>query len=117
LRETESEDPAVRTKFNVRDSDGTLIISHGRLKGGSALTASAAALRKRPCLHVDLNRTDFATAAAEARQWLAAHGIGELNVAGPRHSEDQRIYDDALGVLTLVFAEETQHAQPGPRAE
>jgi hypothetical protein len=34
----ESADPAVRTALNVRDSDATLILSHGPLSGGSLLT-------------------------------------------------------------------------------
>ena len=38
LSEVGSADPAVRTEANVRDSDATLLISHGPLEGGSALT-------------------------------------------------------------------------------
>ena len=41
LRETDSPLPAVRTELNVRDSDATLIVSHGTLVGGTALTRAA----------------------------------------------------------------------------
>ena len=42
LVETESSDPSRRTSLNVRDSDATLIVSHGPLSGGSLLTLSEA---------------------------------------------------------------------------
>ena len=35
LIEADSADPAVRTALNVRDSDATLILSHGPLAAGS----------------------------------------------------------------------------------
>jgi len=44
-----------RTEQNVLDSDGTLIISHGKLPGGSALTKKLADTHNRPCLHIDLD--------------------------------------------------------------
>ena len=42
LLEADSTDPAVRTALNVRDSDATLILSHGPLTGGSLLTLQEA---------------------------------------------------------------------------
>jgi len=44
-----------RTEKNILDSDGTLILSHGKLTGGSALTVKVATKHDRPWLHVDLN--------------------------------------------------------------
>ena len=43
-----------RTQQNVIDSHGTLIISHGKLTGGSAFTRRLAKIHKRPFLHIDL---------------------------------------------------------------
>jgi hypothetical protein len=40
LKETDETDPSVRTRRNVEDSDGTLLISHGALVGGSLETNS-----------------------------------------------------------------------------
>lgn len=42
-----------RTEQNVIDSDGTLILSHGKLTGRSALTVKMAMKHGRPYLHVD----------------------------------------------------------------
>ena len=38
MQETDSDDVNVRTELNVRNSDATLIFSHGQLFGGSAYT-------------------------------------------------------------------------------
>lgn len=41
--------------MNFIDSDGTLIISHGKLTGDSALAEKYAEKHGRPCLHTDRN--------------------------------------------------------------
>lgn len=46
-----------RTERNVIDSDGTLILSHGPLTGGSALTEKMARKHRKPFLHIDLTET------------------------------------------------------------
>ena len=99
LREAESADPAVRTVLNVRDSDATLIFSHGPLTGGSRLTFETAARLKQPVLHVDLTDTTDAGAVAKVQAWLVAVRPGILNVAGPRASGDASIGAHAAAVL------------------
>jgi hypothetical protein len=101
LRETKSADPAVRTARNVRDSDATLIVSHGELAGGSRLTADEAARRSKPLLHLDLTMLTPVQAAERLRQWLHAIDPVVLNVAGPRASEDAAI---GAAVATLLRA-------------
>ena len=91
LRETESADAAVRTACNVRDSDATVIVSHGPLAGGSRLTAEEAIRLSKPLLHLDLTSLSVADAADRLRQWLDAVDPEVLNVAGPRASEDPAI--------------------------
>ena len=98
LVETDSTDPAVRTAWNVRDSDATLIVSHGRLSGGSRLTLEEATRRGRPVLHLDLHELDAASATARLRAWLAGGNPRVLNVAGPRASHDPTI-DAAVASL------------------
>jgi Circularly permutated YpsA SLOG family len=43
-----------KTEQNVIDSDGTLIISNGKLTGGSSLTLKLAKQHKKEWLHIDL---------------------------------------------------------------
>ena len=54
LTETPTADYRDRTGRNVRDSDATLLFTHGPLAGGSALTAGLCRKHRKPCLHVDL---------------------------------------------------------------
>ena len=103
LREAESSDPAVRTRLNVRDSDATLIVSHGPLAGGSLLTTEEARRIGRPVLHVDLSLRRVADAVAEVREWLAATAPATLNVAGPRASGDPAIGDAVAALLRAVL--------------
>ncbi len=106
LRETESSEYAVRTERNVVHSDGTLIISRGALRGGSALTARLAAARGKPHLHVDLDRLDRdgeVRVIQTIRAWLADHEISVLNVAGPRASRCSDIADRVRELLIRVL--------------
>lgn len=103
LTETPSADPAERTRWNVRDSDGTAIFTHGPPTGGTALAAAEAERLGRPCLHVDFDRAEPARAAALLRSWLRDHRIEALNVAGPRASEDPRVFGKVLVALALAL--------------
>ena len=72
LIEADSADPAVRTALNVRDSDATLILSHGPLAAGSLLTLQEAIRAEKPVLHLDLDQISTASAAGTAPP-LARH--------------------------------------------
>ncbi len=104
LRETESADFSERTAANVRDSDGTLIISCGPLTGGSLYTREVADRLDRPCLHLDLDVLTVEKAVTAARGWLDQNAVGVLNVAGPRASKDPKIHGLAATLLREVLA-------------
>jgi hypothetical protein len=96
LRETPSRDYAQRTRWNVRDSDGTLILSRSTdLSGGSAYTARCAERLGRPWQHVH----PAADSASVIVAFLEEHRIRTLNIAGPRLSTDAGIYEYAYAVL------------------
>ena len=105
LTECDSTDPAVRTRLNVEHSDATLILSHGKLSGGSLVTWQAARNGRKPCLHIDLDRNSADAAVEKIILWLRNGGFDELNVAGPRASKDSQIYESAKEVLCRVFTE------------
>jgi len=88
-----------RTEKNVLDSDGTLIISHGLLTGGSALTTSFAELHKKPWIHIDLEMTSRSEGARMIHEWVDRNGIKIMNVAGPRESKDPMIYQAVMELL------------------
>ncbi|MDF1592013.1 MAG: putative molybdenum carrier protein [Desulfobacterales bacterium] len=106
LSEMPTDSYAVRTEQNVVDSDGTLILSHGPLSGGSALTQDLAEKHERFCLHIDLNRIPTFKAAAMIAAWIALHHIKTLNVAGPRASSDPDIYQKIKSILIAAFHKE-----------
>jgi hypothetical protein len=112
LVETESADPAVRTARNVRDSDATLIVSHGPLSGGSRFTLEEATRRGKPVLHLDLDAVAPAEAAVRLRRWLAAVRPSTLNVAGPRASQDPRIAAATATVLGALLARAARQDAP-----
>ncbi len=103
LRETESDDPKIRTELNVRDSDGTLLITRGTPAGGSAFTIEAATHLGKPVLHIDLERESLDLASPRLTQWLQDVQPQILNVAGPRSSEDLEIYELTKTVLERAF--------------
>ena len=93
---------AERTERNILDADGTLIISHGALEGGSRLTMDLAAQNQRPWLHVNLSETDLLPARALICRWIRDKQIEILNVAGPRASEEPAIYGAVREVLEMT---------------
>ena len=88
-----------RTRKNILDSDGTLIISFGPLTGGSALTEALAIRYDRPCLHLNMEHITPTQARTAIEQWLQKFAITTLNVAGPRASGEPRIYDTVKKLL------------------
>jgi hypothetical protein len=103
LRETASPEYYVRTDRNVRDSDGTVVLTAGSPAGGSALTLQYATQRGRPALVLDLDAVAPAAAAAKLAAWVAEHAIATLNVAGPRESSAPGIYRRARAVLEAAL--------------
>jgi hypothetical protein len=99
LRETRSAKYHVRTRRNVLDSDGTLIISCGELSGGTELTLRVARRYGKPAFVVELPEADV----EEIRRWLAEHRIQILNVAGPRESTSPGVYRFARSLLRAVL--------------
>ena len=92
-----------RTEKNVLDSDGTLILSHGKLTGGSSLTRKLAKEHNRAWIHIDMDSLSVHQAARTIRTWISRHEIGILNVAGPTAGKDPEIYEAATTVLKAVF--------------
>ncbi len=103
LKETRSSSYVVRTEKNVQDGDGTLIISRGRLTGGSEYTREMAIKHDRFWLHIDLSQMAAFQAAIAINQWILQNNIEILNVAGPRASKDPTVYKDALNILESAY--------------
>jgi hypothetical protein len=98
LAGTPSADPEVRTRWNVRDSDATLVVRRPGLRSpGTDLTVATAAGLGRPHLVT-------AGEAGEVVGWLLGlEGVVTLNVAGPRESEQPGGYDLTRRLLGEVL--------------
>ena len=103
LQQTTDEDPAVRTRLNVRDSHGTLIISRGVPTGGTRLAEQTARALGRPVLHVDPDEGSITAATRRLQAWVDRSDIAILNVAGPRESEQPGIGAYAAALLDQLL--------------
>ena len=93
----------IRTEKNVLDSDGTLIVSHGNLSGGSAMTRELVKKHKKPWLHIDLDNVHQAEAAKLLAEWIERHHLAVMNVAGARSSKDPKIYQATFDLLAAAL--------------
>jgi len=75
-----------RTRQNIRDSDGTLIVHFGPMSGGTLYTFDRCLIYGRPVHLVNGAILPVEDAAFRAKAFIAKHGIERLNVAGPRAS-------------------------------
>ena len=103
LKEMPTDSYEKRTEQNVIDSDGTVIISHGKLTGGSKLTQELAEKYDRACFHVDMNETSAFIAVSKINSWIIENEIEVLNIAGPRASNDPKIYEDTRYIIEGVI--------------
>ncbi len=100
LQETASANYSVRTEKNVRESDGTLILTKGQPRAGTALTIKFAQKHRKPYLVRDpFVRTDLRIVV----KWLEINRIRVLNVAGPGESEVPGIHGRAFEFLKKLF--------------
>jgi hypothetical protein len=102
LEEASSKEYPVRTRLNVEDSDGTLVLTAGNPTGGTALTLKLARQLHKPFLLVDLARD---ASPSVLRAWLQENHILILNVAGPREGESSGIYGQASAFLRKAFTQ------------
>ncbi|MGI9525468.1 MAG: putative molybdenum carrier protein [Hyphomicrobiaceae bacterium] len=94
LRETRDSRPALRTRWNIRDSDATMILFASQGIGcsaGTVFTQEQAQHYCKPAIALEVG--DYSSLDL-ARVWLATLIPNTvLNVAGPRESEAPGIYE------------------------
>ncbi len=103
LKQTPGSSYIERTRRNVADSDGTLVLAPGSPRGGTLATLGHARRIGKPVLVVDLDGAAMDTWLGEILGWLESRGIRVLNVAGPRESGCPGIYDLALDLVARLL--------------
>jgi len=93
---------SLRTEWNVRDSDGTLILTHNESNKdpGTLWTQQAAALYEKPVLVADPFKGGN---YGEVKTWLRNNEIKILNVAGPSENTCPGIGAAVSTFLKKVF--------------
>lgn len=100
LQETSNIDHTVRTGFNVRDSDGTLILCHGDVKGGTAYAVETAKHMQKPVLVINSEQT---VDMQQIKTWLEQHQIKVLHIGGPREASRPGIYQEAYQLIDQLI--------------
>ncbi len=99
LRETDSAEYPVRTEQNVIDSDATLILHDGAVKGGTRLTINICRRLGKPHLAMQIEDKNLNA----VRRWLRKNQPLVLNVAGPRESTSPGIFFRSMDFLLRVL--------------
>ena len=92
-----------RTRQNVSDSDGTLILSATPLLTGTRATAEYADSVKKPLLVIEPANAEQSETLTRIMEWLEANRIETLNVAGPRGSADPAYAGSAERLLGEIL--------------
>lgn len=103
LIELNSASYLTRTRRNVAESDGTLVLIRGQVTGGTAATEAYARKTGCPYLVVDIGKSEPADAVRRINEWIGDAGIEVLNVAGPRESSHPGIGSRARDIVGAVL--------------
>ncbi|MFA6038097.1 MAG: putative molybdenum carrier protein [Legionellales bacterium] len=99
LQETASKDYSERTKLNIRDSDGTLVVVPTfplQVTDGTVLTLQELQEKNKPFFIVDISQ---GFDLDQFNSWIKQNNIKILNVAGPRESQSPGMYEKSKELL------------------
>lgn len=103
----EKENYNTRTKYNIRDSDATLILVPKmplppEIKDGTILTIVEVQKQNKPYLIIDLSEA-LRNNVEHIINWINQKNIKILNVAGPRESSNPGIYQLSVKLLENIL--------------
>lgn len=113
LKETPLKDTIQRTEWNVRDSDGTLILVWGNVqetKDGTTDTQRLCRQLLKPIYIQDLESNE---PKENIIKWALENQIKVLNVAGPRQNFAPYVYDESKTYLASLFSQKVIFYAPG----
>ena len=92
-----------RTLQNVKDSDGTVMVYPGELRGGTERAVRFCVDLGRPHQLIDASKVSAEDAAKSIADFVRKNKISILNVAGPRQSEWPEGYNYASRALSAFL--------------
>lgn len=106
LQESTSPSYLQRTEWNVRDSDGTVILTVASiLTGGSKRTAEFADKLRRPWIHLH-EALGLDECASRLKAFIQERQVKALNIAGTRRSKEPNVGKFVAEVLTRSVSAE-----------
>ena len=103
LQETLDTSYDERTRLNVRDSDATLIIYEGKLKGGTSLTYHFAKDKGKPVFLFKVAPFLIDEILEQAVHFIKINQVEILNIAGPRASQWAEAYDSCFTITSKLI--------------
>ncbi len=94
-----------RTKKNVMDSDGTLIIYFGYPSGGTEQTIVFCIKEHKPYVLIDAEELTIERAVRKVTSFVHDNTIKTLNVAGPRAGGESSAYEYTRNLVLDVIQE------------
>ncbi len=113
LSELAGGDYLARTRQNVEDSDGTVIIYFGCPSGGTERTLEFCIALGRPYLLLDANEVSPARAAVRVAEFADGLPGDRLNFAGPRASGEPQAHAYTLDAVTRFIHLAREGSAPG----
>ena len=109
LIELTSSDYRVRTRKNILDSTGTLLLYFDKLEGGSLLTDRICREQSRPVLCINGAHQSVEEGSSLLKEFIDDYLITVLNIAGQRASREPRVYEFMFSLLknTLIVKKNT----------
>jgi predicted Rossmann-fold nucleotide-binding protein len=98
-----------RLEKNIKDSDGTVILTYGQLIRGSNATSDLAQKHKKPCLLLELNTCTRIQASSSIRKWMENHGIKEVFFTGSKPIAAPNINEDVILIIEGVCQVEREY--------
>jgi len=103
----EKENYDARTKKNIEDSDGTLIIVPkiplpSKITDGTLLTINEVKKQNKPFLLIDLSKNQDIN-ITQIISWINHYQVSKLNIAGPRESSIPGINRLAFNFITKML--------------
>ena len=89
LTETNEMDHTVRTGYNVRESDGSILIYSGQLQGGTFYAVEMARHHGKPAMAIDMENPP---PPSEVGDWITENAIATLHIGGQREASAPGIY-------------------------
>jgi hypothetical protein len=98
-----------RLEKNIKGSDGTVILSYGKLIGGTNATSDLAKKHNKPCLRLELNSCTLNQASSSIRKWMENHGIEEIFFTGSKPIAAPNLHEEIIIIIESVCRVEREY--------